>query len=143
MTAVTVSIRNKLDLALAGQSFKAFVVVTTLKFIPAVAVGSSIQIALFVLPFLVILGWCIGQVSFFTRVYNLSRAYCRHHQPLSLNFDTFETIVVVISVIVVNFAISDGRTNWLEGFILMITYVLIGMSTILILHKIARLMYKL
>ena len=45
MTAVTVSVRNKLDLALA------------------VAVGSSIQIALFVLPFLVLLGWCIGQVG--------------------------------------------------------------------------------
>lgn len=91
VTAVTVSVRNKLDLALA------------------VAVGSSIQIALFVLPFLVILGWWIGQ-------------------PLSLNFDTFESVVVVISVIVVNFAISDGRTNWLEGFVLMVTYVLIGVA---------------
>ncbi|PVG01865.1 calcium/proton exchanger [Serendipita vermifera] len=91
VTAVTVSVRNKLDLALA------------------VAVGSSIQIALFVLPFLVILGWWIGQ-------------------PLSLNFDTFESVVVVVSVIVVNFAISDGRTNWLEGFVLMVTYVLIGVA---------------
>ncbi|KAG8756310.1 hypothetical protein FRC14_003172 [Serendipita sp. 396] len=91
VTAVTVSVRNKLDLALA------------------VAVGSSIQIALFVLPFLVILGWWIGQ-------------------PLSLNFDTFEAVVVVLSVVVVNFAISDGRTNWLEGFVLMATYVLIGVA---------------
>lgn len=91
VTAVTVSVRNKLDLALA------------------VAVGSSIQIALFVLPFLVVLGWIIGQ-------------------PLNLNFDNFEVIVVVLSVIVVNFAISDGRTNWLEGFILMVTYLLIGVA---------------
>lgn len=106
VTAVTVSVRNKLDLALA------------------VAVGSSIQIALFVLPFLVILGWIIGQVSpVHVLVYFIAHTTL---QPLSLNFDNFEVIMVVISVIVVNFAISDGRTNWLEGFILMVTYLLIG-----------------
>ena len=43
MTAVTVSVKNKLDLAIT------------------VAVGSSIQIALFVIPFLILLGWIIGQ----------------------------------------------------------------------------------
>ena len=53
VTAVTVSVRNKLDLALA------------------VAVGSSIQIALFVLPFLVILGWCIGQVCVASHFWSL------------------------------------------------------------------------
>jgi Ca2+:H+ antiporter len=44
VTAVTVSVKNKLDLAMT------------------VAVGSSIQIALFVIPLLVLLGWMIGQV---------------------------------------------------------------------------------
>jgi Ca2+:H+ antiporter len=43
VTAVTVSYKNRLDLAMS------------------VAVGSSIQIALFVVPFLVLLGWIIGQ----------------------------------------------------------------------------------
>jgi len=92
VTAVTVSVKNKLDLAIT------------------VAVGSSIQIALFVIPFLVLLGWIIGQ-------------------PLSLFFDIYETVVVFVSILVVNYAISDGRTNWLEGLVLMIIYVLIALTT--------------
>ncbi|KIO31158.1 hypothetical protein M407DRAFT_19786 [Tulasnella calospora MUT 4182] len=91
-TAVTVSVKNKLDLAIT------------------VAVGSSIQIALFVIPFLVLLGWIIGQ-------------------PLSLFFDIYETVVVFVSILVVNYAISDGKTNWLEGLVLMIIYVLIALTT--------------
>jgi len=91
VTAVTVSVKNKLDLAIT------------------VAVGSSIQIALFVLPFLILLGWIIGQ-------------------PLTLFFDTFETVVVFVSVLIINYAISDGKTNWLEGFVLMVVYVIIGLS---------------
>ncbi|KAG8945051.1 hypothetical protein FRC04_001212 [Tulasnella sp. 424] len=92
VTAVTVSVKNKLDLAIT------------------VAVGSSIQIALFVIPFLVLLGWIIGQ-------------------PLSLFFDIYETVVLFVSILVVNYAISDGKTNWLEGLVLMIIYVLIALTT--------------
>ncbi|KAG8690093.1 hypothetical protein FRC11_013882, partial [Ceratobasidium sp. 423] len=91
VTAVTVSVKNKLDLAIT------------------VAVGSSIQIALFVLPFLILLGWII-------------------EQPLTLFFDTFETVVVFVSVLIINYAISDGKTNWLEGLVLMVVYVIIGLS---------------
>ncbi|CAE6432105.1 unnamed protein product [Rhizoctonia solani] len=91
VTAVTVSVKNKLDLAIT------------------VAVGSSIQIALFVLPFLILLGWMIGQ-------------------PLTLFFDIFETVVVFVSVLIINYAISDGKTNWLEGLVLMVVYVIIGLS---------------
>ncbi|QRV95802.1 Sodium/calcium exchanger protein [Ceratobasidium sp. AG-Ba] len=91
VTAVTVSVKNKLDLAIT------------------VAVGSSIQIALFVLPFLILLGWIIGQ-------------------PLTLFFDIFETVVVFVSVLIINYAISDGKTNWLEGLVLMVVYVIIGLS---------------
>lgn len=92
VTAVTVSVKNKLDLAIT------------------VAVGSSIQIALFVIPFLVLLGWIIGQ-------------------SLSLFFDLYETVVVFVSILVVNYAIADGKTNWLEGLVLMIIYVLIALTT--------------
>ncbi|CAE6432940.1 unnamed protein product [Rhizoctonia solani] len=91
VTAVTVSVKNKLDLAIT------------------VAVGSSIQIALFVLPFLILLGWIIDQ-------------------PLTLFFDIFETVVVFVSVLIINYAISDGKTNWLEGLVLMVVYVIIGLS---------------
>jgi len=91
VTAVTVSVKNKLDLAMS------------------VAVGSSIQIALFVIPLLIIIAWIANK-------------------PLSLFFDTFETVVVFLSVLIVNYAIADGRTNWLEGFILMVIYVIIALS---------------
>ncbi|BGP49784.1 hypothetical protein JCM10450v2_005689 [Rhodotorula kratochvilovae] len=92
VTAVTVATRNKLDLSLA------------------VAVGSSIQIALFVIPILILLGWAIGQ-------------------PLDLQFDTFETLLVFLSILVVNFAIGDGRSQWLEGMSLMLIYVIIALVT--------------
>ncbi|GAA6020072.1 hypothetical protein JCM10207_006777 [Rhodosporidiobolus poonsookiae] len=90
VTAITVATKNKLDLSLA------------------VAVGSSIQIALFVVPFLVILGWIIGQ-------------------PLDLLFDPYETLLVFLCIVSVNWAISDNRSNWLEGMALMTTYVVMAL----------------
>lgn len=91
VTAVTVSVKDKLDLSMA------------------VAVGSSIQISLFVIPILVLLGWCIGQ-------------------PLTLEFDVLETIILFVSIIIVNQAISDGKTNWMEGAVLISTYVTIALA---------------
>ncbi|KAH8920595.1 Calcium/proton exchanger [Atractiella rhizophila] len=91
LTAVTVSVKNKLDLSLS------------------VAIGSSIQIALFVLPLLVLIAWAIGQ-------------------PLTFHFDIYETAVLLISILLVNFAIQDGRTNWLEGLCLMTAYGVIALS---------------
>jgi Ca2+:H+ antiporter len=48
-----------------------------------VAVGSSMQIALLVAPFIVLLGWMIGQ-------------------PMSLYFNTFETAILFTTILVVN-----------------------------------------
>ncbi|KAL7417354.1 Sodium/calcium exchanger protein-domain-containing protein [Mrakia frigida] len=92
VTAVVVSIKDKIDLSLS------------------IAVGSSIQIALFVIPVLVLLGWAIGQ-------------------PLTLKFDLFETIALFLTILVVNWAIQDGKTNYLEGAILMLCYVIIALVT--------------
>lgn len=78
VTACVVAVRNKMDLAMG------------------VAIGSSIQIALLVTPFLVILGWIIGQ-------------------PMSLHFETFETIAFVLAVLVVTYTVQDGKSNYLEG----------------------------
>lgn len=61
-----------------------------------VAIGSSIQIALLVTPSLVLLGWAIGQ-------------------PMSLHFETFETIAFALSVMVVTYTVQDGKSNYLEG----------------------------
>jgi Ca2+:H+ antiporter len=78
VTAVIVAYKGKMDLAIN------------------VAIGSSLQIALFVTPFLVILGWIIGQ-------------------PMTLHFQGFETVVFFLSVLVVNYLIQDGKSNYLEG----------------------------
>lgn len=61
-----------------------------------VAIGSSMQIALLVTPSLVLLGWAIGV-------------------DMTLHFETFETVVFFLSVLVVTYVISDGKSNWLEG----------------------------
>ncbi|KAJ2515069.1 hypothetical protein H4217_005402 [Coemansia sp. RSA 1939] len=91
VTAVTVAIRNKMDLAMG------------------VAVGSSIQIALFVLPLLCILGWIIDK-------------------PMTIYFSPFTTVVLFVTVLLVNYIIGDGRTNWLEGLVLIIAYIIVGVA---------------
>lgn len=88
-SAVMFAMKNKLDLSLG------------------VAVGSSTQIALMVLPSLVIFGWILDK-------------------PMSLNFHQFETATLVISVITVTFAIKNGTSNWLLGAILIGAYVIIA-----------------
>jgi Ca2+:H+ antiporter len=78
VTAVVVALKDKMDLAMG------------------VAIGSSMQIALLVTPFLVILGWIIDK-------------------PMTLHFETFETVVFFLSVLVVTYVIQDGKSNYLEG----------------------------
>ena len=74
-----------------------------------VAVGSSMQIALFVTPALVILGWVLGH-------------------PMSLSFEPFGSIVFFLSVIVVEGLIADGDSNYLEGAMLVGTYLIIAVA---------------
>lgn len=88
-TAVTVAIKDKMDLAIG------------------VAVGSSLQIALLVLPLMVMLNWFgVGKAS---------------PEPMTLSFDGFQIIVLFVAVIVVNYLIQDGKSHWLEGVMLQIT----------------------
>jgi Ca2+:H+ antiporter len=91
VTAVTVASKNKMDLAIS------------------VAVGSSIQIALFVTPVIVLLGWCLGK-------------------DMSLYFSLFETIALFVSAFIVNFLVLDGRSNYLEGALLIAAYVIIAVA---------------
>ncbi|OBT65324.1 hypothetical protein VE03_04609 [Pseudogymnoascus sp. 23342-1-I1] len=75
----------------------------------SVIVGSTLQISLFVTPFLVIVGWIIGK-------------------DMSLHFDTFETIALTMSVLIVNCLVRDGQTNYFEGVLLIGTYVVIAIA---------------
>jgi Ca2+:H+ antiporter len=90
-TAVVVAMKNKMDLAMG------------------VAIGSSIQIALLVTPFLVMVGWAIGQ-------------------PMSLHFETFSTVAFAFSVMVVTYTVQDGRSNYLEGAMLFGLYCIIALA---------------
>jgi Ca2+:H+ antiporter len=90
-TAVTVAMKDKMDLSMS------------------VVMGSSLQIAFFVAPVLVILGWALGQ-------------------PMDLNFNPFELVAVLVAVLVVNSISSDGSTNWLEGVLLLATYAIIALA---------------
>lgn len=75
----------------------------------SIAIGSSIQIALFVIPLLVLIAW-IGD------------------KPLSMLFDPYATILLFLTVLIVNFAIADNRSNYLEGFVLMIVYLIVALT---------------
>ncbi|KAG2041936.1 Sodium/calcium exchanger protein-domain-containing protein [Suillus americanus] len=74
-----------------------------------ICVGSSIQIACLVVPLLVIVGWIVDQ-------------------PLTLHFQNFETIVLFVSVFLVNLLIMDGKSNYMEGLMLLTLYVVIAIA---------------
>ncbi|CAO3630327.1 unnamed protein product [Cunninghamella blakesleeana] len=74
-----------------------------------IAVSSSLQIGLLVTPVLVIAGWIIGE-------------------PMTLFFENFETVVLFSSVLIVNYLINDGRSNWLEGVLLLAVYVIVALA---------------
>lgn len=73
----------------------------------SVAMGSSLLVALLVGPVLVLIGRVIGQ-------------------PMDLNFNLFEVVAVVVAVAIANLISLDGRSNWLEGVLLLATYVVLG-----------------
>ncbi|OTB09519.1 hypothetical protein M426DRAFT_80754 [Hypoxylon sp. CI-4A] len=91
VTAVVVAVKNKMDLAMG------------------VAIGSSIQIALFVTPFLVVLGWIMDR-------------------EMDLHFETFETVSFALAVLVVIYTVQDGKSNYLEGAMLMALYIIIALA---------------
>jgi Ca2+:H+ antiporter len=94
VTACIVAAKGKMDLAIG------------------VALGSSLQIALFVTPAMVILGkYKLHDSS----LLSLTILGWIIHQPMTLHFHSFETVVFFVSMLVVNYLIIDGRSNYLEG----------------------------
>lgn len=49
-------------------------------------------------------------------------------KPLSLLFDPLESIVLFLTVILVNATVADGKSNWAEGMILMSLYVIVAVT---------------
>ncbi|KAL6651535.1 hypothetical protein ACP70R_010460 [Stipagrostis hirtigluma subsp. patula] len=74
-----------------------------------VAIGSSTQISMFVIPFCVVVGWMMGQ-------------------KMDLNFQLFETATLFITVLVVAFMLQDGTANYLKGLMLILCYLIVAAS---------------
>lgn len=87
-TAITMALKNKMDVALE------------------IALGSSLQVILFVAPILIFLS------LLFT--------------PMSIIFNQFELVALIVSVLIANKVAGDGGSNWLEGAQLMAVYFIIA-----------------
>ncbi|MCI0664786.1 MAG: calcium/proton exchanger, partial [Acidobacteria bacterium] len=90
-TAVLMALKNKMDLSLN------------------IAIGSSMQIALFVAPVLVFVSYLFGK-------------------PMDLLFTTLEVVTVAVSVAVVALIAQDGESNWMEGVLLLAVYTILGLT---------------
>ena len=80
-----------------------------MEFAMAVTFGSSLQVALFVAPVLVLLGVVVGQ-------------------PMNLVFTPLEIAAVAAAVGISCLIALDGETNWLEGALLMLVYAILAVS---------------
>jgi Ca2+:H+ antiporter len=80
-----------------------------MEFSMAVSYGSSLQVALFVAPLLVIVGAILGQ-------------------PMNLVFHPLEIAAVGAAVGISALIALDGESNWLEGALLMVVYVILAVS---------------
>jgi len=90
-TAVLVAGKDKMDLSIA------------------IAIGSSVQIALFVAPLMILFSWFLGV-------------------GLTLEFGLLETAATFMSVLVANSIMSDGKSNWLEGVMLLACYIILALA---------------
>ena len=90
-TAVVVAGKNRMDLSIG------------------IAVGSSVQIAAFVAPLVILVAWIMGV-------------------DLSFEFGLLETAACMLAVLIANSIARDGQSNWMEGAMLLATYVIIGLS---------------
>ncbi len=88
-SAVLMAMRNKMDLSLG------------------IALGSSLQIALFVAPVLIFASYFFGK-------------------PMNLEFSIPEVVAVFGSILIVQQISSDGESNWIEGLQLLSVYAILG-----------------
>ena len=97
MVAVKMACKNKMDIAIQ------------------VAMGASIQVALFIAPLLVIYSALIG-------------GHPETHIPFTLRFGLFEVIALGGGVLLAAFDLQDGESNWFEGVMFIALYVIFGFA---------------
>lgn len=91
ISAITMAAKNKMDLSIG------------------IALGSSIQIALFVAPLLVLLSTFVGP------------------SQMNLTFARPLIVALFLSVILATVVAGDGRSNWYKGVQLLLVYIIMGM----------------
>ncbi len=91
LVAVQVALKDKMDLSLG------------------IAIGSSLQIALFVAPLLVFISLAIGN-------------------PMPLEFNVYELLAVAAAALIAALVSLDGRSNWLEGAMLLMLYIILAVA---------------
>lgn len=90
-TAILMARKNQMDLAVG------------------IAIGSALQIALFVAPVLVF------------------ASYLRE-TPMDLVFSTLEIVAILLAVLLARMVAEDGESNWLEGAMLLMVYAILGLA---------------
>ena len=91
-TAIGAAMRNRMDLSVA------------------IAIGSSVQVALFVAPVLVLLSLAMGP------------------SPMDLAIDGGLVLTVLLAVLVTGQVVGDGRSDWLKGVQLLAVYLILGLA---------------
>ncbi len=90
-TAVLVALKNEMDLAVG------------------IALGSALQIALFVAPVLVLTSYLTSE-------------------PMDLRFTSLEVLAVLVGVFIARMVAEDGESNWLEGLMLLMVYAILSLA---------------
>lgn len=91
-TAITAAMRDRMELALS------------------IAIGSSVQVALFVAPFLVLLSYAVAP------------------SPMDLAFSGGLVLTVLLAVLILGQVAGDGRSDWLKGVQLLAVYLILGLA---------------
>lgn len=91
-TAVSAARKNRMDLSLS------------------IAIGASVQVALFVAPFLVLLSYVVAPA------------------PMDLAFAGGLVATVLLSVLILGQIAGDGRSDWLKGVQLLAVYLILGLA---------------
>jgi Ca2+:H+ antiporter len=99
-TAVLLALRDDMDTAMT------------------ICYQSSLQIALFATPFLVLLSWGMWATGWFPHV----------KDPMNMVFTPMEVVAVMLTVGIVVVLGMNGETNWFEGVLLLALYLILGIA---------------
>jgi Ca2+:H+ antiporter len=91
-TAISAALKDRMDLSLS------------------IAIGSSVQVALFVAPVLVLASLFLGPA------------------PMDLAFPAGLVLIVLLSVLITGQVAGDGRSDWLKGMQLLAVYLVLGLA---------------